>query len=286
MESAGGWQGDTLTEDLDLSYRAQLDGWRIAYEGEVIVPAELPVQIEAFKRQQFRWAKGSTQTALKLLGRLWQEPEPLWRKLLGTLHLTNYAVHPLMLLNLLLLLPMSFSQSVLLYAAPLLTLAAIGPPSMYWTAMSGRRASVWQRLRQLGTLMAVGMGLSLSNSRAVLEAVSGIDSEFKRTPKFAVTSDPAQWHSSTYVLARNPMVWMELLFAVYSLGLLAFCLVQGMWWVSTWVLLYAVGYSYIVYLAFFQAWQLSRSTWRAPAKSEPSMEVVDPFRPHGLARKP
>ena len=157
---------------------------------------------------------------------------------------------------------------------------------MYWTAMSERRGSVWQRLRQLGTLMAVGMGLSLSNSRAVLEAVSGIDSEFKRTPKFAVTSEPAQWHSSTYVLARNPMVWMELVFAVYSLVLLAFCLFQGMWWVSMWVLLYAVGYSYIVYLAFFQAWQLSRSAWRAPAKNESSMEVIDQFQRHELAREP
>lgn len=256
MESAGGWEGDTLTEDLDLSYRAQLSGWRVTYRPDLVVPAELPVQIDAFKRQQFRWAKGSIQTAMKLLGRLWRAEEPAWRKVLGTLHLTNYLVHPLMVINLLLLFPLSFSNSPLLHIAPFLTSAAIGPPLMYWSAMTIRNESFWTRLRQLAILMALGTGLSINNSKAAWEAVTGITSEFKRTPKFAVTAQQAEWHTSTYVLPRNPIVWIELMLAFYAAGLLIYCFFMGVWWILFWVLLYAGGYGYIAWLAFVQAWQL------------------------------
>ncbi|MEM7344079.1 MAG: glycosyltransferase, partial [Chloroflexota bacterium] len=121
MLSAGNWQDDTLTEDLDLSYRAQLLGWRILYRPNLVAPAELPVQIQAFKRQQFRWAKGSIQTSIKLLGNLWRARQPLWRKILGTLHLTNYGAHPFMLLNLLTTLPIILSDTFFLYLSPLFT---------------------------------------------------------------------------------------------------------------------------------------------------------------------
>ncbi len=269
LEDAGGWQGDTLTEDLDLSYRAQLRGWRIAYRPDLTVPAELPVQIEAFKRQQFRWAKGSMQTAVKLMGQLWRAPQPVWRKLLGTIHLTNYAVHPLMLLNLLLLLPISFSHSLLLELMPLLTLAAVGPPMMYWTAMQAPNVPVLRRIRRLGVLMALGTGLSLSNTRAVLEAVGGVHSEFKRTPKFAVTDNFTLWQSSQYALPHNPIVWMELTLGVYAAGLFVYCVRYNIWWIAFWVLVYACGYSYIACLAFIQAWQVGRTHNAGAMPSQP-----------------
>lgn len=268
MDDVGGWEGDTLTEDLDLSYRAQLAGWRIDYRPDVVAPAELPVQVDAFKRQQFRWAKGSIQTAIKLWGRLWRSPEPLWRKVLSSLHLTNYLVHPLMIINLFLLLPISFSHSPLLHLAPLLALVAIGPPLMYLTALQAQGESLWRRPFHLGALMALGTGLSLNNTKAVYEAVRGVQSEFKRTPKFAVIDRPANqasgpvadppagWQESAYALPRNPIVWAELTLAIYALGLLVYCLWAGVWWVSFWVLLYVSGYSYIAGLAFVQAWQL------------------------------
>lgn len=208
MLDAGGWQADTLTEDLDLSYRAQLRGWRIIYQPQIVVPAELPVQIEAFKRQQFRWAKGSIQTALKLLGQLWRAPQPLGLKLLGTLHLTNYGVHPLMLLNLLMILPMSMSGSPFLQLTPLFTLSAIGPPLLYWTAMQTGPLPRLARLGRLAVLIALGTGLSANNTRAVLEAIFGLDSEFKRTPKFAAPSQSAAWLASAYVLPRDPSAWL------------------------------------------------------------------------------
>ncbi|MEM7536604.1 MAG: glycosyltransferase [Chloroflexota bacterium] len=273
MEDAGGWEGDTLTEDLDLSYRAQLRGWRMVYQPDVVVPAELPVQVDAFKRQQFRWAKGSFQTAIKLLRQVWSANEPTWRKALGTLHLTNYLVHPLMLLNLLLLLPMTSSQSIFLKIAPFLTTAAIGPPIMYWTALTFRDFSgfpdaagprgkqrtgetLWSKIRQLGILMALGTGLSINNTRAVYEAVAGVYSEFKRTPKFAVTSRSTNWQSSTYALPRNPIVWIELALSCYATWLLVYCIAAGIWWMVGWVFLYAIGYGYISGLAFLQSWQL------------------------------
>ena len=255
MDDAGGWQGDTLTEDLDLSYRAQLRGWRIAYRPEIVVPAELPVQVDAVKRQQFRWAKGSIQTAIKLLGRLWHTPQPLWLKLMSSLHLTNYAVHPLMLVNLILILPMTLSQSPVLVLTPFLTLSAIGPPLLYWTAMRHKSWSLPTRFGRLAVLVGLGTGLAVNNTRAVVEAMFGLDSEFKRTPKFAVTSRSAVWQDSSYVLPRDPAAWLELLLCLYAITLLVWTISQGFWWLIPWLLMYAGGYGYVAGLAFVQAWE-------------------------------
>ena len=259
MTDAGGWQGDTLTEDLDLSYRAQLRGWRILYQADMVVPAELPVQVQAFKRQQFRWAKGSIQTALKLLGNLWQAPQPLWLKVMGTLHLTNYSVHPFMLLNLLTTLPMTVSDSLFLTLTPFFVFSAIGPPLLYWTALQKKEAPVTTRLGRLGLLIALGTGLSLNNTRAVLEALFGIDSDFKRTPKFAVTDRSTAWQTSAYVLPRDVTTWLEFGLALYSLGLLGWVISQGIWWLIPWLTLYAGGYTYVAGLGLVQAWQRARA---------------------------
>jgi len=264
MDDAGGWQGDTLTEDLDLSYRAQLRGWEIAYLPDVVVPAELPVQLNAFKRQQFRWAKGSIQTAIKLMKTLWHAPQPIWRKVLGTIHLTNYAVHPLMLLNLFLTLPMALSQSPLLLPAAAFIASAIGPPLLYWTAMrTSNSAPLQTRWRRLLMLIGLGTGLSLNNSRAVLEAVFNIQSDFKRTPKFAITHQTKTWQNSSYALPREPVVWVELILGLYAWGLLVWVLLQGIWWLIPWLVMYAGGFSYIAGLAFVQAWQTRSARLRA-----------------------
>ncbi len=257
MADAGGWQGDTLTEDLDLSYRAQLRDWRIVYLPHVEVPAELPVQIDAFKRQQFRWAKGSIQTAMKLLGSLWQAPQPWWRKTLGTLHITGYLAHPLMLLNFLLILPIIFSDSPFLRFTALFSLSAIGPPLLYWVTMQARiSAPISVRLIRLGTLIAMGTGLAVNNSRAVFEAVTGKQSAFKRTPKFAVTDRTDAWQASNYALPTDPTAWIELVLAVYAVALLIYGVSIGLWWLLLWLLMYAAGFSYMAYLSFAQALQV------------------------------
>ncbi len=267
MEDAGGWQGDTLTEDLDLSYRAQLQGWRIAYLPGVIVPAEIPVSVDAFKRQQFRWAKGSMQTAKKLFTAVLglsnsfllragpRVKMPLWSRALGIVHLTSYAVHPLMILNLLFLLPVMSSLSPVLKVVSFFSLTAIGPPLMYWTAMHSQGMPVRIRIHRLMVLLGLGTGLSANNSRAVFEALLGVRSAFKRTPKFAVTRAANDWHTSAYVLPSDPTVWVELVLALYAISLLVHSLLHGIWWLLPWLTLYSGGYTYIAFLSMRQAWE-------------------------------
>ncbi len=261
IEVAGGWQGDTLTEDLDLSYRAQLAGWRIVYQPEVVVPAELPVQVAGFKRQQFRWAKGSIQTTIKLLGRVWHAEEPLWRKVMGSLHLTNYAIHPLMVLNLLLTLPMAISMSPWLVLAPFFMLTAIGPPLMYWVAMKQDQpvAPLGLRLGRLLMLVVLGMGLSLNNTRAVVEAILGVKSAFRRTPKFAIVGKASSWHSSVYALPKDLTIWWEAVLTIYAFFLIGWSVSHDMWWLIGWLALYAAGYGCMVYLSLVQSLRLSLS---------------------------
>jgi cellulose synthase/poly-beta-1,6-N-acetylglucosamine synthase-like glycosyltransferase len=242
IQEAGGWHHDTLTEDLDLSYRAQLKGWKIRFVPHVIAPAELPVHISALKRQQFRWAKGSIQTARKLLGELWRSSQPMHVKVEGSIHLTNYIVHPLILINLFLTLPLVSSQSPLLWLTPIFALAAFGPLSMYWVAMRSDGKRVIERITNLAMLVVLGMGLSINNSRAVLEALAGKQSSFLRTPKFNVTGNTTAVRSSEYLLPRDPSVWIEIVLALYASALLVYVLVQGVWSMVIWLLLYACGY--------------------------------------------
>lgn len=271
IESSGGWQGDTLTEDLDLSYRAQLAGWQIRYLPEVNVPGELPDQITAFKRQQFRWAKGSIQTARKIIGTLWRSNLPLKIKLTSTIHLTNYLVHPLILLNLLLTLPIIISQSQLLHIVPIFTIAAIGPIFMYWFSMEAGGKPRKNRVAQLGMLLITGMGLSLNNTRAVLEALIGVETSFLRTPKFNISGKDSSSKKSDYHLPLDGMIIFEILFALYSLGLFSFVLYAGVWRLILWLPLYIGGFSYIAGLGIYQTIKnrsgvksvsISNSTWR------------------------
>jgi len=264
INDAGGWQSDTLTEDLDLSYRAQLRGWRIRFLPQVVVPAELPVQVGALKRQQFRWAKGSIQTAVKLLRDLWRSSRSLIVKIEATIHLTNYAVHPMMLLNLLLTLPLAASGSPLLRLVPVFTMAAIGPPLMYWVAMGEGDGTLRKRLSHLPVLVFLGTGLSVNNTRAVAEALLGVRSAFLRTPKFNLRGQDRAWRSNPYALPRDPTTWIEMALAGYAIALLAYVLLTGVWGLVPWLLIYAGGYSYIAGLSFIQAWQRALAAHASP----------------------
>lgn len=259
IEDAGGWQGDTLTEDLDLSYRAQLRGWRILYLPNINVPGELPALITAFKRQQFRWAKGSIQTALKLMLPLWRSRQPLRIKITSSVHLTNYLVHPLILINLLLTLPILFTHSPLLRLVPLFTIAALGPIFMYWLAMEINGKPHRTRFITLGMLLILGMGLSLNNSRAVLEALFGIRSSFLRTPKFNIHGDSTSLKKVDYQVPINWMTMLEILLALYALIILVLSFYLGAWRFVFWLPLYIAGFSYVAGLGLYQSIQ-SRSS--------------------------
>jgi len=258
IASAGGWQHDTLTEDLDLSYRAQLRGWKIQYLPHVTSPAELPGQIGAFKSQQFRWAKGSLQTARKLLPDLWRSSQPLAVKIEGTLHLTHYFVHPLMLLNLLLVLPLLLNGNFLLYIYPAFAIAAIGPLFMYMSSMGLRGLPFSRRLFNLLMLVLVGMGLSLNNSRAVGEALLAIRSPFNRTPKYNLHDRSSPQSTLDYLLPRDGSLWVELALSIYAFILLLLAVRHGNWGLVFWLSLFSAGYAYIAGLGFQQAYSAKR----------------------------
>jgi cellulose synthase/poly-beta-1,6-N-acetylglucosamine synthase-like glycosyltransferase len=280
IDDAGGWQGDTLTEDLDLSYRAQLRGWRIAYLPDVVVPAELPAQINAFKQQQARWAQGSIQTALKMLGPLLRSDQPWRMKLEGAIHLTGYLVHPLILLIVLLTLPISFSRSWVLVAAPWLMIAAAGPPLMYTVAQFADGGAWRHRLRVLPLLVLVGMGLALSNTRAVLKAVFGMRQSFKRTPKFALRRPGDSWVDSAYVLRNDSLVWGELLLALFALALLAAPHIH--WGFVPWLLLYAGGFGYVAAFNLRQVHQRRRWLVTQTRSTEHKTARIPPNAPNRI----
>lgn len=272
IEDAGGWQGDTLTEDLDLSYRAQLRGWRIAYLPGTMVPAELPVQISAFKRQQARWAQGSIETALKLVGALLRSQQRWWVKLEGTLHLTGYMVHPLMLATVLLTFPLSFSHDWVLLGLPWLLFTAAGPPLLYAVAQTAHGARGRKRIGYLPLLVMLGTGVSLNNTAAVLRAVLGIRQEFQRTPKFDVRRSGESWVGSAYALSGDWAVWAELGLATMIFALLALSNVRLAF--VPWLFLYASGFTYVAIVNLVQSRQRRRWLARQPRSASGRQEGI------------
>ncbi len=185
IDAAGGWQHDTLTEDLDLSYRMQLAGYRGVYLDDVEVPAELPADIAAFKSQQHRWAKGSLQTCRKLLGHIWKSKIPLPAKIEATFHLTDNIAYFLLLLLSLLTLPTivaraDHASSVLVFLDLLVLVLGVGSLFVFYGSATGGDL---RRIRHLPILMALGIGLALNNTMAVMGGLFGIESGFVRTPK-------------------------------------------------------------------------------------------------------
>lgn len=218
IEDAGNWEHDTVTEDLDLSYRAQLKGWHFHYLPSLRVPAELPTTYSAFKSQQYRWAKGSIQTARKMLPRVWRAPIPFFKKLQATVHLTHYGLHLQMTLLALLVLPLmlAYRDGIELYRSlvflGLLVPAALGPSIGYVVCQYCGHPQDWKtRVLRLPFLLVVGFGICLSNGKAVLEGLFGNDSTFIRTPKAGDRS------VKQYQVKRNWIPSFELALAAYSL---------------------------------------------------------------------
>lgn len=243
IEDAGGWQHDTLTEDLDLSYRCQLVGWNFRYLHWVVAPAELPPDMAAFKTQQHRWAKGSIQTGAKLLGRIWRAPIPLRIKIEATLHLSANFSYPLVVL-LSLLLPFAIHariegglSTLLLLDAILFTLAVVPFLLFYgaaiWYSGAPGRAG---RLLRLPVVLALGMGMAVSQTRAVVEGLFGPVGTFVRTPK---VGDAAQ---TAYRAASRGLFVVEVLLAAYLCVALGYVLGSGYYASLPFLGLFAAGY--------------------------------------------
>jgi hypothetical protein len=244
IEDAGGWTHDTLTEDLDLSYRAQLRGWRILYRPEIVCPAELPVLITGFKSQQRRWAKGSIQTARKLLPAVLRSSLSPWVKYQAAVHLTYYMIHPLMLAVVLLSAPLLGLRDVALspvwlgIVALAITVATLGPATQLVYAQRVLRPDWVRSAWRLPTIMTIGVGVAWSTTLAVLGAFWGQDRVFVRTPKFGIGSEGGHWRGKAYVGRRR---WGS----VVEIGLGLYCL-----W-TTWLFWRDGSYGALPFLALY-----------------------------------
>lgn len=248
IEDAGGWQHDTVTEDLDLSYRAQLKGWNFHYLPGLRVPGELPPTYNGFKSQQYRWAKGTMQTARKILPTVWRAPISTFKKLQATVHLTHYSLHLQMALLALLVLPLmlSFREGVALYKSvtflALLIPAAFGPSLGYVVCQYYGHPEDWKkRLIRLPFLLVIGFGICFSNAKAVLQGLFGQDSTFVRTPK------AGEKKLKHYTVKRNRMPHFELLFAIYCAVTVAVLISIKQLALVPFVVIYFFGFSVVGY---------------------------------------
>lgn len=254
--AVGGWQTDTLCEDLDLSYRAQLAGWRGVYLNDVSAPAEIPPQILAFKRQQFRWAKGSIQTLRKLGGRVWRGPWSPTKRAFALLHLGGYLIHPLLLGLLLIMLPLAVTGTDPGAPLALLSMASLGPPLLYAVGQHRLHRRKWlSHWSYLPLLMLLGTGMSLNNTMAVVQGLFGRDTEFMRTPKFDITETTGGWQHSSYRLSLQPTVLAEAALALYAVVTAAALAQAGKWAMIPFALLYALGFGLVAGLGLWQASQ-------------------------------
>lgn len=252
IDDAGGWSDDTLTEDLDISYRAQLKGWRFVFLPDLVCPAELPVDVGAFRSQQHRWAKGALQVARKLLPSVWRRPLPLRVKIESTAHLTANLGYCLMLFFCLLLLPSLIARKSLAWPAlvnwiELAAFLSTTIPIVLFYGVAQRENSSGSRLglRELPALLAFGAGMCLNNSKAVMEALLDIRTDFRRTAKFDIRTAGERWKDKRYRSTGRFNGLVEVLAAAYFVVAFLWCLAADRWWSLPFIAVFFCGFSYV-----------------------------------------
>jgi cellulose synthase/poly-beta-1,6-N-acetylglucosamine synthase-like glycosyltransferase len=258
IDEAGGWQHDTLTEDLDLSYRAQLRGWRFTFVPDLIAPAEVPVEMNAFKSQQHRWAKGSVQTCRKLLPRILRAKLPLGVKAEAFFHLTANFNYPLMCILSLLMFPSMVIRynmgwyEMLLIDIPLFFAATFSFCSFYTVCQREIHTDWPARIKFVPFLMSVGIGLSINNTRAVFEALLNKQTEFTRTPKYRIEGASDEWVGKKYrqSVAVQPLI--ELALGLYFTATVFYALANGIYGTLPFLVLFQVGFLYTGVLSIVQ----------------------------------
>jgi cellulose synthase/poly-beta-1,6-N-acetylglucosamine synthase-like glycosyltransferase len=276
IEDAGGWEHDTLTEDTDLSYRAQMKGWRFAYVQDIECPAELPVEMTAFKTQQARWAKGLIQVALKIMPRVLRAEVPLKVKLEAWYHLTANISYPLMIVLSVLLLPamvIRFYQGwfqMLLIDLPLFMASTFSISSFYLVSQKELFPGKWYRtFAYLPFLMALGIGLTITNSKAVLEALFGKQTAFARTPKYRVVSKTDKPVARKYRKRLGLVPWIELLIGTYFFLTVLYAVQNENYITVPFLVLFVVGYWYTALMSLLQG-RFERLLWHGdPQTAKP-----------------
>jgi cellulose synthase/poly-beta-1,6-N-acetylglucosamine synthase-like glycosyltransferase len=264
LKDAGGWQADTLTEDLDLSYRAYLKGWKAVYLRDVQTPAELPVSINAYRRQQHRWARGSLECAIKFLPILWRARISTPHKIEASLHLTGYGVH-LLLFSLVLLYPIVvllsqwYPDLISLFGiAFAFNLTAVAPTLFFILAQQHLGNRWWAKLPIFLFISAFGAGMMLNTLRAAMQILTKKKIAFERTPKFGVTDRRDKWTQLRYQLHLDPIMFLEIGFALMNLATAGFALRQGNWAIALYSGFFSYGLFFISMLSLAQA----ISVWR------------------------
>jgi cellulose synthase/poly-beta-1,6-N-acetylglucosamine synthase-like glycosyltransferase len=260
IHEAGGWQHDTLTEDLDLSYRAQLVGWRFVYRADVLTPAELPEDMSAFRAQQFRWAKGTVQTARKLLDTVLRAEVSLPKRVEAAFHMLPHFAYPatvlltLMLLPALVFMPATSYRALLLVDLPLCMGATGSLAAFYGMAEHARGGSRWNAIKKLPALIALGAGLAPHLTAAVIDGLRSMSGEFVRTPK------RGEARGRYRQAAKLP--WAELALGCVSLASVVAAIQTDHWLALPFAGLFAVGYGTV-------ATMVVREQSERPAAVEP-----------------
>ncbi|MBI2834094.1 MAG: glycosyltransferase [Acidobacteria bacterium] len=258
IEAAGGWQHDTLTEDLDLSYRAQLEGWKFVFLPDVVSPAEVPVEMNAFKSQQHRWAKGSIQTCRKLLPRILRAPLPLRVKAEAFFHLTANFNYLLMSILSVLMFPSMWVRynmgwtEMLLIDVPLFCAATLSVSYFYMVCQKELYKDWGARIKYLPFLMSIGIGLCVNNTRAVLEALFNKQTEFSRTPKYGIEREGDDWIGKNYRQSMAVQPLIELALGLYFTATIFYALANQIYGTLPFLLLFQVGYLYTGLLSIVQ----------------------------------
>lgn len=258
IRECGGWDPKQLTEDVDLSYRAQLAGWRGCTLSDVAVPAELPAQLAAFKRQQSRWAKGNLQCLIKHGLNLVRAPIPLLARIESLIHLSYYLAHPLMLIVIFITLPLLYLDLLDRWSLAGLSLATLGPPLMYVVSQRALYADWWHRLRAMPALICIGIGLALNSTAAILETLVGIKGTFERTPKFGIHGQHGNWRRRHYALSAGRLVWGEALLTIYAMLTVWLAVVKKAYAAIPFLLLYVFGFGYMTLMGLSQRGQKPR----------------------------
>ena len=260
IESSGGWQSDTLCEDLDLSYRAQVEGWQFRYLPEVEGPSELPPQILAFKRQQARWAHGTTQCLRKLtLPIIGTSNLSIVQKIMSFLHLTGYFGYPLMVVMLLSSLPLLLrpgaAGGTLRFLAPLF----LGPVLVYITSQWVVYPDWKRRLFYLPLMVLVGTGVAWNNTLAIWRGLRKWGGEMLRTPKFRIEGKAGYWGRSQYRMSADRAVVGEVILALYAVVTIIAALVIGNLGSVPFLVVCALAFGLVAALSLKEIWQGRRS---------------------------
>lgn len=253
---AGNWEADTLTEDLDLSYRAQLKGWKFKYLTDFTTPSEIPSEINSLKSQQFRWTKGAIETAKKMLIRVWKSDLPFKTKIMCSFHLTNNIVFPFILLACLLNMPIVLIKNSGQYDTyfifmSVFVLAFIASFLFYLYSQKDVYEDWRSRILLFPVFMAGSMGFAINNTKAVFEALINKKSEFVRTPKYGIEDQEDKWHDKKYV-HKNVVkfsVILESLVALYSLACVIVSLVTLQIAAIPFQLMFTFGFGLVAYLS-------------------------------------